>query len=311
MNRKRVELLTYKLRDAGSYDKVVDDFDRFTATCTAPLIERLLAPLRVDPRMHVLDIGTGTGAVAFALYRKEKHATPAFVTAIDLSGGMLTYARNRALDLRLTDRLFFCMMDAEQLAFRSASFDIVTSLFLLRHLPDPPRAVAEAFRVLRPGGALSVAIGAGPPLSREAGRYLLARTRAMRDRLLGKRLMGPQHLAEFLDQRLGPMHMVSPDFDVEGPHLDGRGLVHTLQRAGFRELLRSWAFAETHWQSPDDFWQLQCTFSSPIRKRLQALSPDTVRELRTEYLRLCRRTLERGGKLTYITAAYFVRARKP
>jgi ubiquinone/menaquinone biosynthesis C-methylase UbiE len=311
MKGKRAELLAYKMRDAGSYDKVVDDFDRFTAICTAPLIERLLAPLRVDPRMHVLEIGTGTGAVAFALYRKERHATPAFVTAIDLSRGMLTYARNRALDLHLTDRLFFCMIDAEQLAFRSASFDIVTSLFLLRHLPDPPRAVAEAFRVLRSGGVLSVAIGAGPPLSWEAGRYLLARTRAIGDRLLGKRLMGPQHLARFLSQRLDPMHEVGPDVEVAGPHLDGRGLVHTLQRAGFRDLHCSWAFAETHWRDPDDFWKLQYTFSSPIRKRLQALSPDTVRKLHTEYLQLCRHTLERGGRLTYITAAYFVRARKP
>ncbi|HWP03500.1 MAG TPA: methyltransferase domain-containing protein [Gemmatimonadaceae bacterium] len=311
MKGKRAELLAYKLTDAGSYDKVVGDFDRFTAACTAPLIERLLAPLRIHHGTHVLDMGTGTGAVAFALYRTKRHATPASVTAIDLSWGMLSYARDRALDLHLTDRLSFCMLDAEQLAFRSASFDVVTSLFLLRHLPDPYRAVAEAFRVLRSGGVLAVGIGAGPPLTREAGRYLLARTREMRDRLLGKRLMGPQHLAKFLDERLGRKPAVPPDFEVEGHRLNGRDLVRTLQRAGFRELHRSWAFAETHWRNPDDFWQLQCTFSSPIRKRLQALSPDTVRDLYTEYLRLCRRTLERGGKLTYITAAYFVHARKP
>lgn len=97
-------------------------------------------------RGDVLEIAIGTGRnLAF-------YAADVRLTGIDLSPAMLELARQRgaalgrAVDLRLGD--------AQALPFDDASFDAVVSTLALCTIPDPGRAVAEARRVLRPGGRI-------------------------------------------------------------------------------------------------------------------------------------------------------------
>jgi ubiquinone/menaquinone biosynthesis C-methylase UbiE len=97
-------------------------------------------------RKDVLEYGCGRGSAAFDLA-----ATGARVTGIDISDVAIDLATRRGAELGLGDRLRFRVMDAEQLEFEDASFDLVCGISILHHL-QVDRAYAEIARVLRPGG---------------------------------------------------------------------------------------------------------------------------------------------------------------
>lgn len=97
----------------------------------------------------VLDLGTGTGDMA----RDLRRAGARRVVAGDFARPMLLAAR-RKRGLRDHPAMHWTMIDALRLPFADASFDAVTSGFLLRNLVDLPAAFAEMLRVLRPGGRL-------------------------------------------------------------------------------------------------------------------------------------------------------------
>src|SRR6185503_16502827 len=150
------------LQDAASYDGVGEAFDRLSDRFSAPLARRLLEAAEVGPGDHVLDVGTGTGVVAFpAAARVGPEGT---VLGIDISEEMLATARARAARMLEPGHVTFRIMDTQTLALPDASFDVAVSLFAVHHLPDPLAAFREMHRVVRPGGRLAVAVGSGPPL---------------------------------------------------------------------------------------------------------------------------------------------------
>jgi ubiquinone/menaquinone biosynthesis C-methylase UbiE len=133
--------------DWSSYDTIAARYDeawgqRFT-TVAQLLWDRV--PLR--PGASVLDIGTGTGIVLRALATRRADVT---VTGCDQAIGMVEAAR-----LRFPVARFLCA-DAATLPFRGESFDAVTASFVLSHLPDYGAGIAEASRVLRPGGVFAM-----------------------------------------------------------------------------------------------------------------------------------------------------------
>lgn len=101
---------------------------------------------RVPPWSNVLDVATGTGAVARRLL--EHGCT---VTGLDQSPEMLRVAR-----ARLGERARFVEGRAERLPFDDASFDAVTFTYLLRYVEDPGAVLRELARVVRPGGTLAM-----------------------------------------------------------------------------------------------------------------------------------------------------------
>jgi ubiquinone/menaquinone biosynthesis C-methylase UbiE len=134
--------------DWRSYDGIADRYDpiwsaRFAAVARA--FRALLAPDRAD---RVLDIGTGTGVVLRTLV--EGSVAPGFMAGIDRSAAMLRRARSQLTGMRVLAG------DAAALPFRDRSFDIVTAGFVLSHVPDYPRTLAESRRVLAPGGRIAV-----------------------------------------------------------------------------------------------------------------------------------------------------------
>ena len=106
--------------------------------------------LGVDTR--VLDVACGAGASGIAL-AKEFGCT---VTGVDLSDDNLARARMLAGQAGVGLRTKFKAMDAEYLALEDGAFDAVVSECALCTFPDKPKALSEAFRVLRPGGMLGV-----------------------------------------------------------------------------------------------------------------------------------------------------------
>ena len=108
---------------------------------------------RIDcgPEGEVLDVATGTAAVAIELVRQRGCR----VVGLDQSEGMLASARSRIDDARLADRIQLVAGSADELPFPDRSFDALTFTYLLRYVEDPAATLAELARVVRPGGAIA------------------------------------------------------------------------------------------------------------------------------------------------------------
>ena len=106
-----------------------------------------LAPRR---GMHLLDLAGGTGDIAMRfLHRLDGEGR---VTLADINDAMLGVGRDRALDAGWLSEIDWLAADAMALPFADRSFDAVTIAFGIRNVTRIDRALAEARRVLRPGG---------------------------------------------------------------------------------------------------------------------------------------------------------------
>lgn len=101
----------------------------------------------VDPKrgQRVLDLAAGTGTSSMAFLRPGVE-----VVASDFSEGMLAEGRKRHPELQ------FVFADATALPFKDAEFDAVTISFGLRNVVDVDKALAEMYRVTKPGGRIVI-----------------------------------------------------------------------------------------------------------------------------------------------------------
>jgi SAM-dependent methyltransferase len=115
----------------------------------------LLAGVLPPPPAHVLDVGTGTGFLAF-----RAHELGHRVTGVDLAGDMLARARERAAALDAAP--VFEHGDAADPPFAPASFDAIISRHLFWTLREPEESLLRWRRILRPGGRLLIVDGIWP-----------------------------------------------------------------------------------------------------------------------------------------------------
>ena len=116
--------------------------------------DAMLDWLAPRPGMHLLDVAGGTGDISFRFLDRLKgdgHAT-----VLDMTEGMLVAGRARGEAEARADRLDWVAGDAMALPFPDRSFDAYTISFGIRNVTRIPDALAEAFRVLRPGGRFMV-----------------------------------------------------------------------------------------------------------------------------------------------------------
>lgn len=117
------------------------------------------ARLRISPGDAVLDIGCGGGRHAFELFRRGGR-----VTALDLNADDVATVNGMFEAMRLAGEAppgasaVAVRGDARRLPFPDGTFAVIVLSEVLEHIPDDHGVIAEAARVLRPGGTLAVTV---------------------------------------------------------------------------------------------------------------------------------------------------------
>ena len=126
------------------WERLSQGYHRHWEALTTQAVPRLLASADVAKGMHVLDVACGPGYASGAAA-----AWGATTVGVDFSENMIALAKTNFSELD------FQTADAEELPFADGSFDVVLINFGVLHFPDPDKALAEAYRVLKLGGRLA------------------------------------------------------------------------------------------------------------------------------------------------------------
>lgn len=153
---------------------------------------------------RVLDIGCGSGMAVELLSRR---ASSGFVAGVDYSPEMVRQSVRRNVDGIARGRVEVKEGDAGNLPYPDSSFDQVSAIETFYFWPDPMRGLAEAYRVLRPGGQVAITL----EMSREAAEQ-------------------PSPIQRYFGRRF------TERSEREGLRiLSGADLVEMLTKAGFQE----------------------------------------------------------------------------
>jgi SAM-dependent methyltransferase len=143
----------------GVWDRMSDVYLREIDRRFAPVVEQVIARARLAPRERVLDLGTGTGAVAERA--AELVGPEGLVVGVDISSDMLRMARQRLTARGLT-QASLREGRTEAAPAENEAFDVVLASLSLMYVIDRAAAARELARVLRPQGRLVAAVWAEP-----------------------------------------------------------------------------------------------------------------------------------------------------
>jgi demethylmenaquinone methyltransferase/2-methoxy-6-polyprenyl-1,4-benzoquinol methylase len=144
----------------GVFDAVASKYDLMNDLMSGGLHRlwkaRMVDVLAPRPGQAFVDVGGGTGDIAMRILaritRGSTDAPAKPITVCDINAEMLHHGRDRSIDRGHLHGLTWVCGDAETLPFPDMSFDAYTIAFCLRNVTHIDRALAEARRVLRPGG---------------------------------------------------------------------------------------------------------------------------------------------------------------
>jgi ubiquinone/menaquinone biosynthesis C-methylase UbiE len=228
---------------------------------------RLRAGLPGGEPLDVIDMGCGTGNLLFEAARRWPSAR---LVGLDASEGMLEVARRQAAGLpdSARTRIKFVAADAAAAPAPDASFDLVMTGFMIQQVTDRATAMAELFRICRPGGRVAIVgwLTEAVPFGPEAA----------------------------LEEALAEVGVVRPaPRDVKSGHFRTvRQAADELRRAGFRQVSARSGQLEHAW-SAEDFITYRTTTRDldlfeamteetrgrtleALRRRLTALAPDDL-----------------------------------
>jgi len=132
------------------WNSFADWYNHYFTQASSKFYRAFLPFLDFPPESTVLETACGAGNGLELLIEKAPHSS---ITGTDHSQAMLDYARSR-----IGDRVQLQIADNESLPFGDASFTHYISNLSLHIVPDPCKMLAEAFRVLKPGGQLVVSV---------------------------------------------------------------------------------------------------------------------------------------------------------
>lgn len=143
----------------GVWNRISDIYLREIDQRFAPVVEGVIARADLAANKDVLDLGTGTGAVA---ERAALAVRPnGRVIGVDISADMLAQARRRAVAHDLAN-LNLLEGRAESIPVEDKAFDVVLACLSMMYVIDREAAAREIARVLRPGGRFVASVWAGP-----------------------------------------------------------------------------------------------------------------------------------------------------
>jgi len=205
------------------FDAIAPDYDRLNHVLSfgQDVLWRIAAArrARLGAAEVALDVGTGTGDLAFALLRRSGKGSR--VVGLDLASEMFDRSLQKAARRGLQERFEVVQGSVLHLPAPDASFDRVVSAFTLRNVADLGRAFEEMRRVLRPGGRAVLL-----ELSKPPGRLF--------GRLYRTYLYGVLPRAAYLLGGDRAAYAYLPDSLTPFP--DAAALARQLQGAGFREV---------------------------------------------------------------------------
>jgi len=142
----------YKKHQVLAWDGVANGFDRGFSGLALPATLKMIENARLSPGFEVLELATSTGSDAFLV--AEQVGPTGKVHGIDLAPRMIEVAKETCAS-RGVQNVEFSVMDAEELTFKSSTFDAVVCKWALEQFTDAHRALQESLRVLKPGGVFS------------------------------------------------------------------------------------------------------------------------------------------------------------
>jgi SAM-dependent methyltransferase len=135
----------------AGWQRAASTYGNSFARATAPYIAPLLEAAEVSPGQHVLDVACGPGHLAAAA-----SARGAIAHGLDFSAEMVGIVRSAHPEVVVTEG------DAEDLPYPDSTFHAVVSSFGIHHVPRPELALAECWRVLKPGARIAFTVWATP-----------------------------------------------------------------------------------------------------------------------------------------------------
>ena len=141
------------------FDDVAEGYDRTNNWLSGgnAYLWRIATTRAINPQPdeRILDLAAGTGTSSVAISKSGAH-----VVAADFSPGMIEVGRAKHGKDPLVE---FVQADATKLPFADNSFDAVTMSFGLRNVVEPQKALAELYRVTKPGGRIVICEFSTPP----------------------------------------------------------------------------------------------------------------------------------------------------
>ncbi|MFT5088388.1 MAG: demethylmenaquinone methyltransferase/2-methoxy-6-polyprenyl-1,4-benzoquinol methylase [Candidatus Latescibacterota bacterium] len=218
MSEDKEKIAEHKRRNREMFDAIAQRYDLLNHLLSGGIDiywrRRALDSLRVERPQRILDLATGTGDFALSAGRLE----PQRVFGVDVALEMLRLGvqKVKARDAQAT----LLGGDAEYLPFRDGSFDVVMGAFGVRNFGHIPSGLAEAYRVLKPGGEILVLDFCEPAVPIFKQLYLFYFHKVLP--LVGGIISGERQAYAYLPRSVG-------DFP------QGEAFVRLLDEAGFVE----------------------------------------------------------------------------
>jgi len=221
-------------------------YERYMGRWSRRLVPGYIEFAGVKNGDRVLDVGTGTGAVAAGIAATMPAAE---IVGIDPSEAFISYAKNNVT----SGRARFEIGDAQSLNFPDASFDQTTALLVMNFIPDHDKAIREMRRATRPGGVVSACVW-----DYASGMEMI---RTFWDEVVA------------LVPSLEPKHQRNVKFAREGQ------LGELWRKAGLLKVEEKPLVIEQSFQSFDDYWQPFLGQTGAAGALVGTLSDDQRREL--------------------------------